>query len=502
MRLPAITSLFIEKFSAGVPTVKRSGSTNVIHVKRPDGTIYATQRPGINIIHDASGVPVLDNKGRGIYYWNAVTDTYFVNDDTVYKGSYSTALGTNISSGTERVEILECGDYLVFLDAENNEGWYINVSTPTTITAISDLDFPPNQTPALQIARGGVSLNKTLYVFCTNGQLYNCAVEDPTTWVGTDFIEAEINQDDGVFCHIHNQHIAAVGSRSTEYFYDAANVTGSPLNVREDIKSDIGAVDFDSFWNEADQLFFVGQTASGDIGVYTIVGFQTVKISNDDFDSMLTTAINIDNVKVVGSGFSSGGKPYYLLTLYYLDAGIVSAKYTYVFSDVIGNWELEHTGIDHFPLISWTQGEGSTAGQGILANGDIVSVLDDFTPTDTTELSAWVEDGWVEDGWVTVTEAAGENISIEMILGPVDLGTKQNKFCRSVKTVAEKTTNTQNLTVQWSDDSNNDYNTGRTIDLSNKQNRLNRCGRFITRNHKLSATPTEKVEIDSIEVEV
>lgn len=64
------------------------------------------------------------------------------------------------------------------------------------------------------------------------------------------------------------------------------------------------------------------------------------------------------------------------------------------------------------------------------------------------------------------------------------------------------TTNSQAMTIQWSDESNNDYNTGRTIDISNPKNKLNRCGKFKTRNFKLSYSGDEQIEIEGIEADI
>jgi hypothetical protein len=178
VKIPLTVNLHIEGFAGGHITRFNSGSTNLVYAQYDDGTWYATQRPGVNQFEDASAT-VADARGRGAYYWDQVADKYFVNNDTVYKGGYANPVGT-ITAGTQRVFMADIGDNLVILDAENNEGWYITSSAPTTVVAISDLDFPPNQTPALSLARGGCVLNGKLYVLTTGGDIYESAVEDPT----------------------------------------------------------------------------------------------------------------------------------------------------------------------------------------------------------------------------------------------------------------------------------------------------------------------------------
>jgi len=112
MRIPVTTSLTIEDFTAGVVTVPVSITKNCIFGKRASGQVFATQRPGTNIFLNVSDTAVTDVQGRGIYYWEAVDAIYFVNNDEVYKTSYTGALtGASTTAGTERVEFFEVGDF-------------------------------------------------------------------------------------------------------------------------------------------------------------------------------------------------------------------------------------------------------------------------------------------------------------------------------------------------------------------------------------------------------
>ncbi|MEN8171423.1 MAG: hypothetical protein ABFS03_00935 [Chloroflexota bacterium] len=504
MRVPVTTSLTIEQFVAGQVTVKVSGTKNAVYGKRADGTVFASQRPGVNIYEDASAASVTTGKGRGIYYWAAVGAKYFVNGATVYKASYSAPLAATMTAGTDKVNFYEVGDNLVIIDTENNEGWYITSAASTTLVSISDVDFPPNQTPALTLAHGGASLNGTLYVGCTNGEIWNSAVEDPTTWGIADFTSAEVSPDDGVALYQHTDHIGFFGTKSLEFFYDNANPTGSPLNARSDVVHEIGTINHDTVWAEFNTLYFVGQTPSGSLGVYVLTNFQVNKISNNDFDSLLTSAVITDNVEVFGSGFTAGGRSFYCLTLFNIGSGVVSTEATYVFdsSGVLGDWELAYTDIDDMPLIGWTLATETRAGEGILSNGDLVTINDDFNPQDTTEEQVYILADYFEPGYYTSTAADGDPIEMEIVLGQGDSGTLETKFADGLRVVATPTDASQLMTIQWSDEGNNNYNTGRTIDLSNPKNRLNRCGSYKIRNYKLTYSGTENVEVEGLEMKV
>ena len=505
MRIPITTQLSIESFSGGVANRKVSGTINAIYGKRADGTVFITQRPAINIYEDCSGAGIGDAAGRGVYYWNKASAKYFVNSDTVYKANYGAPLAQAMSAGVERVEFFELGEYLVIIDSENNEGWYIHSAATTTLIAISagvDADFPPNQATPLQLTKGGAVIGGVLYVGATNGEIWNSGVETPLTWGSADFITAEVQPDDGVMIYRHVDHIAAFGTRSIQFFYNNANPTGSPLNVRQDVAHEIGAVDFDTVWAESNTIYFVGQTASGSVGVYVMSNFSVSKISTDDMDSMLTSAINNDGISIIGSGFTSGGRAFYLLTVYNVLSGVIAPDVTYVYGDGWGEWELAHTGINDFPLMGWTQATGARAGEGILSNGDLITVIDSFVPIDTSEAQVYVADGYVDVGYVIATGSDGNNIYMEVITGQGDSMTLEPKFADRLRVVATPTDASQTVTVYWSDEGNNNYNSGRTIDISNAKNKLNRCGSYRLRNYKLAYEGSEQVEIEGIEVQV
>jgi hypothetical protein len=502
-RIPITTSLGIDTFAGGSLSVLSSGVINAIYGKHPDGRVYATQRPSVNIYEDASAT-VADAAGRGIYYWAAVGSRYFVNSDTVYKGSYSAPLGVTMTAGTERVYFFEVGAYLVILDPENNEGWYISSGASTTLVAISDTDFPPEQTPALQLAKGGAVLNGALYVMATNGEIFGSDTEDPTSWGALNFLTAEINPDPGVYLTDHGQNIAAFGTRTIEFFYDAANATGSPLSPRTDVEHDVGTIDHNTVWNDGTRIFFVNLNPSGDMNVSVLQNFQLQKISNTDIDTFITSSVITDSLMMNGSGFTSGGHSYYILTIYYV-SGVVVPLTSLVFDATQGTWsrwELMHTGIDDFPLMDLTRSNATLAGDGILSNGDIVTIADDKNPQDSTEAQIYVVADYVDPGYISDTGSTGTAIDMTIITGPEDFGTRNYKHADNLRAVINPTTASEDLTIQWSDQGNDNYNTGRTLDLSNHNNKLTRCGRFRTRNHKITYSGDEQIEIEALEMDI
>lgn len=502
MRIPIPTNLKIDEFVGGSIVIADSMVINGVYEKRPDGTWSVVQRPAVNVAEDPIDSSVTDVRGRGSYDWAAVDALYFVNNDTVYKGDYGTPCTGNITAGTGKVYIFELGDYLVILDPDNNEGWYINSATSTTVTAISDLDFPPNQTPALNLAKGGAVVNGVLYVPTEEGQVYGCESLNPTSWVATNVLSAEYEPDDIVLLFEQGTNIAVCGSRTIEFFYDAANPTGSALRPRTDIQLTIGAANQHSFWSDNNNSFFLGLSQTGEIGAYVMVDTAIRKVSTTDIDSFLTSTVTTENKSVVCSGFAIGGRVFYLVTTYQVvtDPSSITTLAYDLTTDTWAVWDLQQ--VADCPVVDFTKSTRTKIGKGILLDGKIITIADDYVPNDRTLASGWVQDGWVEEGWVSSQSTDGTPIDVEIIFGRNDLGIRDRKFVSSYRIVAKPTGTSQTASLSWSDCADNSYITPRNLDLSLPGQRLSRCGAFRSRNMKLTHSSSERVPIDGIEVEL
>jgi len=578
MRIPPIATLGIEEFSGGEITVPISRVVNGIFAKRSTGKFYVTQRPSLDINHDAS-VDVTDARGRGIFYWEANSAEFFINDNKVYKGDYntlvneaavtvtdidgdgttatataashgyktgdkitiagasdsllngefvitrtndnvftylSTSSATNDSGtavrglgggGTDRVYFFEIGDYLAIIDPEDNTGWYIAVATSTVLHEIVDTDFPGHHSSSgLSLARGGAVLDGTLYVMDTIGSIAGSDLETPVDWDALNFLTAEVEKDGGVALTKHNNHVVALGNRTIEFFYDARNPTGSPLAARQDIVHEVGISDFDTIWSDQNTMFFVAQTKTGGLTVKQMTAMALTDISSGDLDTFLTSAVQTDNKKLVASGFSTGETVFYIITVYHVTGDIVPLE-SIVYNTSTGTWtqfELMHTGINDCPLINWTVATDTRLSQGILSNGDVITVSDDYSPYDSVNATAGVyeADTYEEDVYTAGSPGYGTAISMEIITGETDNETTNTKFMSSLRAAGPKTKTSQTLTVQWSDEDNDSYNTGKTIDTSIPGHRINRLGSYRRRNFKLTYAGTEQYELDALEADV
>lgn len=504
LRIPPQPNLKIEKFSGGVVTVADTLAKNAVFDTYSDGKLFAMQRPSFNIRDDAS-VETADENGRGIYYWQRLGETYFVNNDTVYKGGYSLSLAATITGGKDRVYFAELGLYLVIIDSENNQGWYIHTTTPTVITEITDVDFPPKQTPSFQLSRGAAVLNGTLYVLDDTGTVSSCAVEDPTSWTATDFIEAEFENDGGSYIGLHHNNIVVFGGKTCQFFYDAANPVGSPLSPRTDLSYRIGGLAMDVYAEAQDNIYFVGTTDGGHVGVYTIQSFNIVAIGSTDMNALLSSAIYNENMTLVVAAFSMGDSIYFSITTAF-DANPKDVQQTFMYSSRFNSWGiwcLAHVGYKAFDVISWSGGKevATSSGQGITARGDIITISDDFFPQDTLLAQIYVVDDYVEIGYVSETEQSGMAIPFELIFGYSDLSIRENKRYHTLQVVAEGV-ESGNVNISWSDRNNNNYGGIRVLQAENLDDQTNRLGSARRRNFKLTHSLEDQYRIVGLEVEV
>ncbi len=498
MRISAIADLQINAFASAVITEKESGITNGV-VKKRGEILYLTQRPSIDVFEDA-GTHIADERGRAIIYWPETAGLYILNNGTLYNNSQSSSLSTSPTAGTKKCKFLIVGETLVLLDKENGQAF--TISNADAVAEITDTDFPPKQTPAISLAYGGAVLDKYLFVMDVNGVIYNSSLDDGSAWDALDFKEAEREPDGGVYLGKHHDNIVAYGVGSIEFFWDATNSVGSPLNRRQDISFQIGCSSGESVWEEADRSFFIGTNHSGALGVYTLEQFQIRKISTETIDSFLTKSIVNDGFEAMGCGVSGQGHIFYQLTIY-SEPSDKNPAITLVYDDTSGfwgEWETSINDLSVFPLVDWTKRQGTIErfGEGILSNGDLITLKDNLIPQDSLLSSKYVEDGYVEAGYVEESAGTTANINLKTRTGMFDAGTNQYKFLSNLKHVADTTTTTQTLTIKWSNENNSTFTTGRTIDTS-KNEKLTRLGRFRRRNHELDYSGSEVLRIEGLE---
>lgn len=185
-------------------------------------------------VSGGGGTPTIAGDPRGIYVWEkAVGTTYYFMVVGVEVWTSTTGLSlswtnvdTLLTSATSPVGFTEFIDsatntkYLVLVDGV--EGYVY--TTNAAGTKITDVDFPTPHVPYPVYINGYLFLAKK-----DTGDIYNSNLNTPTAWTAGDFISSELYPDDIQAIVKINNYLLAIGTQGSEYFYDAANATASPL---------------------------------------------------------------------------------------------------------------------------------------------------------------------------------------------------------------------------------------------------------------------------------
>lgn len=443
---------------------------------------------------------VNNTQGRGAYYWDAGGALYFVADDTVYRGSYANPLGT-ITNGTQRCYFHAIGPDLVLLDPESGEGWKIDISG--TLTQITDTDFPPEQTPAIGLASGGAVLNGRLYVLGTDGVIYGSDLEDGSSWDALNFLTAERDPDGGTYLGKHHDHVIAMGPRTIEVFYDAANPTGSPLARRQDVAYNLGCNAGESVWVDGDRIWFCGVDPSGTVGVYVMERFAPRKVSAGMLDDYLTAAIVTEGYRAVGCALSAAGRTFFILTLFDPQGG---AESTLVYDDATkfwGCWETPFQALNRFPLIAWTQRTSvlPRPGEGILSNGSLLTMGDGQVPQDSERGQGYIRD-WIVPGYYAERAGSGTPIEMRSRVGMQDMGTDKVKFLSELRVIADRSAQPAVCAIRYANERSDEdaWSAMRILDLARAGGKITRLGKFHRRNFEVIYNGPQQVRLESLEL--
>lgn len=162
--------------------------------------------------------------------------------------------------------------------------YYVSTSTTTlsggTLTQITDVDFPANQTPAVYCVGPFVQLNDHVFIMGVNGKIYNSDIGSIANWNVRGVQPASIEPDTGVGLARYKQHLVAFGTNSMEFFEDAGLAPpGGPLQRTEQAFIKIGAVSARLIHNVADTLYWIASGENDTRGLYKLDQYTPVKLS-------------------------------------------------------------------------------------------------------------------------------------------------------------------------------------------------------------------------------
>jgi hypothetical protein len=315
--------------------------------------------------------------------------TYSVETTTGAWARFDTTL-TASGTVTCGIKIATSGDEVYAAWAQLEDGLATTYATNTanryTVTQITDADYPSNTT------RGCAFLDGRFFVMDTKGDIYQSALENAASWSALEFIGTQIEPDQGVYLAKHNNYLAAYKQYNTEFFYDAANSTGSILAPVQNAAFKVGCASDASVKEMAGTICWMGQTKDGfGRGIFRLNGMAPEKISTPQIDKIL----NADSLATVYSWSANvGSHLLYGLTL-------VTTGVTLVYDFTTSLWSF------FTYLVSSGVTKTVTA---ITAAGVATSAAHGYSDGDITLIAATNADF---NGWHVVTDVTTNTFQIQ-----------------------------------------------------------------------------------------
>lgn len=260
------------------------------------------------------------------------------------------------------------------------------LTTGWTLTQVIDVDYPAATT------RGCAYLDGRVFVMTPVGEIYQSDLEDGLSWSALGFIQSQKEADAGVYLSKYQEYIAALKEWTVEFFYDAANDTGSILSPVANMTFNVGCAHEDSVKEMGGTIVWMGQTKEGfGRGIFRINGTAPEKISTPQLDKIL----DADDLATVYSWSAKVGAH----LLYGITLG--TSAVTLVYDFLTGIWS-------YFTYLAVSG--SATAPSAITTAGVVTSTAHGYSDGDILKISSTNSDF---NGWHVATDVTTNTYTIQ-----------------------------------------------------------------------------------------
>lgn len=427
--------------------------------------IFIKTRPGLT-----SAYTINAGIARGVYYWvfNGASYVLTVCADKVYTNG---VLVKTLATSTGEVgftEFVSSTGTITLVLVDGTDGYVFTDPTvaPTKIVAA---DFPTPHIPMPIFMDGYLFLAKK-----NTQDVYNSNLDDPALWTAGDFLSAEMYPDKIVALSKNNNYIYAIGANSVEYFYDAANATGSPLARHESAVQQFGCVAPGTVVQTEKEVIMIGETANGGHTVWTIDGFKEKEISTPAIRGILLSE-GATLASAVAHCIRAAGQKLYIVTL---------STRTLVYSfdtELWSEWASGTAGTDPFIGSHSTDGPRGTAYVLNRNGGNVYTCAE------------------------TVFTDGGTNFLQQITTPKYDFEKFNRKFMSRLSMIGDIPDSTgvdNDLIVQWSDDDYNTWSAVRTLSFNNDFPSMAQLGAFRRRAFRFQYTLPHLLRLEGFEVDI
>jgi hypothetical protein len=407
-------------------------------------TIYNVKRPGFQTLN----TPAAGSIGTAVMVWTGqgagtkVMSAFGGTNSTIYDST--TSKGAITGKATQIAEMTVSNVATIIVPSTDSTAWYFdNGASVAVMTKIADADFPGNA--GFTLTGGFAVMDGYAFIMDTLGNIWNSDVNSITAWTATSFINANSYPDKGIGVMRFQDTILAFGTESVQHYYNSGNASGSPLSRIEARTMRLGCANGDCMTTIENSVFWAGSSPQGGmhVSMYGPGGYKKISTSELEAILILAGASNLSMTAVEMSGN----------TMVILKAS--TSTFVYVVEE--GEWHEWNS----LAGILWYKCAGVSAG------GTQVIYSVSNTSTSGKVFTINPSSLTYQDNGVAYTA--------RIQLGKLGDGDKLT-FWEEINIIGDQNPTSSTLTVSYSDDDYQTWNTLGTVDLSSNLRRLTQGG--------------------------
>lgn len=339
------------------------------------------------------------------------------------------------------------------------------LSTSYAVTISADADIPAPHNPNI------ITLDGYLFVVKTNtADIYNSDLDNPLSFTSGEYITAEMAPETVTEVARMSNYILALGPKSIEFYYDAANASGSPLARNDTFFKNIGYVG--GLAQLQNKIFFIGKEVGGAVDVFMAEDSKITPLNNQQLRRFLNRITSTTSIQ--GSLLSFDSNTYYIIT--------IAGKSFCVDPYNQNVTQFAYKATETFPVKYYTEGILSSTGN-----------INFFYNEVSNELLAFKMDQWTD---------SGTNYTFLVRTDPQDMGTMQAKFIGRLSLFADRGNTSAVVYLRWTDNDYQTYNTAVPISLAQELPSVRRLGSFRRRAFEFSTTDQYPVRLFGYELDM
>ena len=309
-------------------------------------------------------------------------------------------------------------------------------------------------------------------------RIYNSALNDPTTWGASDYLTFEQTTDTLVGIAKHLNYLVAFGKVSTQFFYDQANASASPLGVAASYTSEVGCANGDSIVATSNTVLWVGTSKTFGRSVYIMDGVSAIRVSTANIDRHLE-ADGLSNVTAYC--YTIDGHTLYILTLHNTNQTLV-----YDLTEKMWYTWTQYSMQSNDQPNPGTYQESYFRPTFYAEVNNVPYVLDDDTGT------LYYFD-------VNTYQDNGQSIYCRTVTDIMDNGSTKRKFYGRLEIIGDKVAAT--MQIRHSGDDYNTWSNYRTVDLNASRSQVYLSGADRRRAWEFLVTSNAPLRLDAAEVD-